>query len=106
MRVLLDESLPRPLARLLAGHDVTTVVEAGWASFENGALLRAATATFDVLITADQNLEHQQNLNDLPMAVLVLVAESNRLESLAPLIPAVLDSLRTLKPRRLLRVGA
>jgi hypothetical protein len=106
MRVLLDESLPRPLAKLLAGHDVRTVVEVGWASIENGELLRRAADAFDVLITADQNLEFQQNLRTLPVAVLVLVAESNRLESLEPLVPALLDALKTLPPRELLRVGA
>ena len=106
MRILLDESLPRPLARLLVGHDVLTVVEAGWASFENGALLQQAAHGFDVLITADQNLEFQQNVKALPMAVVVLVAESNRLESLEPLIPAVLEALKSLEPKKLLRVGA
>ena len=106
MRVLLDESLPRPLATLIAGHEVRTVVEAGWASVENGELLRQAAAAFDVLITADQNLEFQQNVRTLPMAVIVVVAESNRLESLEPLIPALLDALTTLQPRELRRVGA
>jgi hypothetical protein len=59
-----------------------------------------------VLLTADQNLEFQQNLTALPVAVLVLVADSNRLESLEPLVPDVLEALKTLKPRTLLRVGA
>jgi hypothetical protein len=57
MRVLLDESLPRPLGLLLTGHEVRTVAQVGWASFENGELLRAAATRFDVLLTADQNLE-------------------------------------------------
>jgi hypothetical protein len=105
MRALLDESLPRPLSKLLVGHDVKTVVDAGWASIENGELLRRAAGSFDVLITADQNLEFQQNLPTLPIAVVVLVAASNRLESLEPLVPALLDALTSLQPRQLLRVG-
>jgi hypothetical protein len=60
MRVLLDESLPRPLGRLLTGHDVRTVAQEGWISFENGDLLRVSAARFDVLVTADQNLEFQR----------------------------------------------
>ena len=40
MRLLLDESLPRPLADLLAGHEVRTVTQMGWTSVRNGALLR------------------------------------------------------------------
>ena len=61
---------------------------------------------FDVVITADQNLEFQQNLDTLPVAVLVIVADSNRLESLAPLVPTVLAALDSLEPRTLIRVGA
>lgn len=78
MRILLDESLPRPLSRLLVGHDVSTVAQQGRASLSNGALLRQAAETFDVMLTADQNIEFQQNRSALPIAVVVIAAESNR----------------------------
>jgi len=106
VRLLLDESLPRPLADLLVGHDVRTVAERGWASLGNGALLRQAAAEFDAVLTADQNIEFQQNLKILPITVVVLVAGSNRLESLVPLVPGILRSLTTLEPKTLVRVGA
>ena len=106
MRVLLDESLPRPLGRLLVGHAVRTVGQAGWASFKNGDLLRLASTEFDVLITADQNIEFQQNLETLPLAVVVLVADSNRLEALEPLVPQILLALQVLEPKKLIRVRA
>lgn len=106
MRILLDESLPRPLSRLLVGHLVSTVAGEGWTSLSNGALLRRAAEHFDVVLTADQNIEFQQSLATLPVAVVVLVAESNRLESLEPLVPDLLEALKTLKSRTLLRVGA
>ena len=77
-----------------------------WTSLGNGALLKQAAVEFDVLLTADQNIEFQQNLNTLLMAVVVLVAESNRLESLEPLVPAVLQTLQVLPPKTLVRVGA
>ena len=83
-----------------------TVAQEGWARFENGQLLRVSAAKFDVLVTADQNLEFQQNLATLPIAVIVLVAESNRLESLEPLIPKVLEVLAEIQPKTLVRVGA
>ena len=105
MRILLDESLPRPLAGLLTDHFVSTLREEGWTSLSNGALLRQAAATFDVLLTADQNIQFQQNLETLPLAVVVLIAESNRLESLEPLVFDVLDALKSLKPRTLVLVG-
>lgn len=63
MRVLLDEQLPRHLARDIVGHDVSTVQQCGWAGFKNGDLLRvAADAGFEVFVTADRNLQFQQNL--------------------------------------------
>jgi predicted nuclease of predicted toxin-antitoxin system len=106
VRVLLDESLPRPLAALLSGHEVRTVAAVGWSGMENGELLRLAAEHFDVLITADRNLEHQQNLRTLPVSVVVLAASTNRLESLAPLVPQLLELLKALPPRRLVHIGA
>ena len=105
MRVLLDESLPRPLARQIVGHDARTVSQMKWTSLSNGALLKQAATAFDVLLTADQNIEFQQNLSTLPLAIVVLVAESNRLESLEPLVPAVLQALAAISPKTLVRVA-
>jgi hypothetical protein len=105
VRVLLDESLPRPLAALLSVHEVRTVAAVGWNGIENGELLRLAAEHFDVLITADRNLEHQQNLRTLPVSVVVLVAPTNRLESLTPLVPELLELLKELPPHRLVRIG-
>lgn len=106
MRILLDESLPRPLGRLLTGHEVQTVTQMGWTNLSNGALLRQAAGVFDALLTADQNLEFQQNLRELPIAVVVLVAATNRLESLEPLVPDLLTALEALEPKKLVRVCA
>jgi hypothetical protein len=106
VRVLLDESLPRPLAILVKGHDARTVTEMRWTSLGNGELLRRAAEHFDVVLTADQNIEFQQNLKTLPVAVVVLVAASNRLESLEPLLPELLRVLAMLQPKTLVRVGA
>jgi len=105
VRVLLDESLPRPFAALLAGHEVRTVATMGWTGKTNGELLRLAADSFDVLITADRNLEHQQNLTTLPISVVVVVAVTNRIESLTPLVPELLELLETLPPRRLVHIG-
>ena len=105
MRVLLDESLPRPLAALIIGHDVETVAAIGWSGKTNGELLRLAAGSFDVLVTADRNVEHQQNLTILPISVVVLVASTNRLESSTPVVPELLRLLQTLPPRRLVHIG-
>jgi hypothetical protein len=106
VRLLLDESLPRPLANLLVGHEVRTVTQMGWTSLTNGELLREAATSFDAVLTADQNIEFQQNLKTLPVAVIVMVAPSNRLEALQPLIEDVLRAVETLQAKSFIRVGA
>jgi len=105
MRILLDESLPQRLSGEFPGHAVQTVAEKGWSGVKNGDLLRLAAPEFDVFITADQNLQFQQNLSALPLTVIVLVAPNNKLETLRPLIPEVIARLSTLPPRTLTRIG-
>ena len=106
MRVLLDESLPRKLALELTGHVVQTVQKHGWSGLKNRALLSNASVEFDVFLTGDQNLEFQQNTTTLPIAVIVLVAVNNRIESLHPFVPALLKVLQSIRPGQLLRIGA
>lgn len=106
MRILLDESLPRRLARLIPNHGVRTVRQMGWAGKRNGILLRLAAQEFDVFLTADQNVEFQQNLREVRIAVIVLVAATNRIESLRALVPDLLQGLSTAKPGQALRIGA
>ena len=106
MRILLDESLPRRLARLIPDHEVRTVRQMGWAGKRNGLLLRLAAQEFDVFLTADQNVEFQQNLRDFRIAVIVLVAPTNRIESLRALVPDLLKALPTAKLAQALRIGA
>lgn len=106
MRILLDESLPKDLAALVVGHEVVTVQAAGWTSTKNGKLLALAASRFDVFLTADKNLEFQQNLAELPIAVVVLHVRSTRIEEIAPLMPELLKLLNHLSPRALRNVGA
>lgn len=105
MRVLLDECTPRKLRRELAEHEVRTVPEMGWSGTKNGALLRRAGAEFDVLLTVDSNMEFQQNLTDLPLSVVVLVAHSNDVDVLRPLMPQVRELLPVIEHGRLYHVG-
>ncbi|SRR6266571_3427318 len=106
MRILLDESLPRDLGKEIPGHEATTVQQAGWAGLENGELLRRAAERFDVLVSGDQNIEYQQNPALLPIPVVILVAVSNRIEALRPLIPELLQALTRIRGREFVRVGA
>jgi hypothetical protein len=106
MRILLDEDIPRRLGALILGHEVTTVQRCGWAGIKNGKLLALAADTFDVFVTMDQNLEYQQNLQTLPIAVLVVEAVSNRIEHLSPLVPNILRELSQIPPCTLRRIDA
>ena len=106
MRILLDEPVPRRLGALLVGHEATTVPKSGWAGTKNGKLLALAATKFDVFLTTDQNIEFQQNLTALPIAILVVVAQSNRLRDIEPLLPEILRELNHLPPKSLCRVGA
>ena len=105
MRVLLDEQLPRQLARHLLGHDVRTVQQQSWAGLKNGALLtEAEQAGFSVFVTGDRNLQYQQNLKERKLGVVVLAAASNALEDLLPLVPEALAAIESVQPGQVRRV--
>ncbi len=104
MRLLLDESVPRGLRRALPQHVVKTAAEMGWGGIKNGELLARAAAEFDAFITVDKNLRYQQNLSTLPIAVVVLNAQSNELKVLLPLVPLLEETLARLQPRVLVDV--
>ena len=106
MRILLDESLPIELASELSGHDVISVQKMAWSGLKNGELLARASSQFDVILTADQNLPYQQNLDKLPIAVVVIAARNNRIEALRVLVPRLLAALSSIQPRTLIHVGA
>ena len=105
MRILLDEDLPRRLAALLVGHEVSTDQRSAWSGIKNGKLHALADAKFDVFLTMDGNIEFQQNFATLPIAALVVEAASNRSEHLVPLVPDILQTLNHLPQKSLRRVG-
>jgi hypothetical protein len=105
MKVLLDECVPRKLRRELSEHEVQTVTERGWSGIKNGKLLALAEAEFDVFLTVDQNLKYQQNLKVINIAIILLVAQNNRLKTLLPLMPEARETLENIKAGDFIRVG-
>jgi hypothetical protein len=97
MRILLDENLDWRLHRSLPGHEVKSVQSMGWAGTKSGALLSLAQQHFDVFITMDGGIPHQQKITNLNLATIVLKAKSNRLQDTEPLIPQVLALLPLLQ---------
>ena len=92
-RVLLDEELPQELRLLLGHHEAVTIAYQGWAGISNGGLVTAAeNAGFEVLVTADQGLNYQQNLKGRKLALVVLSTNRNSLVvDNAPRIAAAID---------------
>jgi hypothetical protein len=107
MRILLDECVPRPLRRELPNHEVRTVPAMGWAGKKNGELLRLIIAEgFTVFLTADQNLRYQQNLRSAGIAVVVLVAKTNRLIDLQPLMGDTRAAIEYIQPGEFIEISA
>ena len=93
MNILLDECVDRRLARDLTGHAVTTVPRRGWAGIKNGDLLALAEKEFDVFVTVDRKIAIEQDLTRFTLAVVLLRAQTNRLEHIRPLAAALLEQL-------------
>lgn len=106
MRVLLDENVDGRIKPLFAeGLEVLTVAELGWDSLQNGALLAAASAEFDAIVTMDRSIPHQQNLKNIDLGILIIRAFSNRRDVIAPLMPEVNRALATIQPGQVVYVG-
>jgi hypothetical protein len=106
MKILLDETLPHAMRHELSDHEVFTVQYLKWSGTKNGALLaKAEKAGFEAMITMDDGVEYQQNLKDISIAVVILVASSNDIDDLLPLLPALRRVLRKPRPGRVVRIG-
>lgn len=97
-RVLFDEDVPRQLRRDMPEFQIRTVQEEGWSSFKNGELLRRSAPTFDVFVTADKRLRHQQNLSQHQIGVVVLGTFDVRLPRLQQILPELRAAIRDVRP--------
>ena len=103
-RVLLDENIPRGLKADFEGYEITTVPEAGWTGISNGDLLQQASGRFDVLVTADKNLPHQQSIEGLELGVVVLDTRSLRVGDLRSSVQAIVDAVDSVRTGEVLVV--
>jgi predicted nuclease of predicted toxin-antitoxin system len=106
MNVLLDENIPRKLQWRLKerGIEVVTVPDRGWTGVTNGELLSRADGEFDALLTMDQGIEYQQNIQDRSLGVVTIVAPDNEYETLLPLVPNIESALQELEAGRVVSV--
>jgi hypothetical protein len=105
MKLLPGENLPHQLRHELPGHDFYTVAFMDWAGIESGELLRrAAAGGFDGLVTKNAGVQYEQNLANLPLAVVILHVPSNDIDDVRSLIPALLQALTALLPKSITHV--
>ena len=77
MLVLFDHGTPKGLVHALSGHRVHTAQSKGWDTLNNGALLNAAEdAGFELLLTTDRRIRHQQNLRARRISLVVLTGST------------------------------
>jgi hypothetical protein len=97
MLILFDHGTPRGIARALEGHTVKEARAQGWDTLSNGDLLDAAEdAGFDVLLTTDKNLRHQQNLQSCKLAIVVL--SKSRWSLVSPMMEQIVVAVNAAKP--------
>lgn len=104
MRILLDEMLPIGVRELLPGHDVATAAYTGFAGLSNGELIeRAIQSGYDVLVTLDRGIPHQQHLSEAAIGfVLIPDNDVDLIRSYAARLRAALEDVR---PGMVIRVS-
>ena len=107
MRILIDECAPRALSVFLSnhGHECRTVQQVGWSGKQNGELLNLAESAFDVLVTVDLHVQHQQKLAGRKLAIVVLKARTNRLADLSPFFPLCATALENIRAGEFVALG-
>ena len=98
MEILFDHNVSRKLRSHFSPHVITLTKEKGWDLLENGDPLEAAPHSFDVMITTDNNLYHQNKVANFNLAVIVLRAFKNKYGDLLPLMAEALEALDIIQP--------
>ncbi len=77
----------------------------GWSG--TSTLLRlAADSGVNALLTVDRGFAHQQNQDDLPLPVVIMLAAINRPDELRPLVSEVIVVLSGTRQRRVCHISA
>lgn len=103
-RVLFDENMPRKLRRDLPEFYIRTAQEQGWSAYKNGQLLKQLSEVFDVLVTIDQNVRHQQNLAKFNVGIVAIEIPDTRIVFLRELIPEIREAITVVNPGELIVV--
>src|SRR5437870_2186599 len=105
MKILQDECLPLDFRHCFPGHHAHCAQWAGLKGKKNGELLIAAeVAGYDVLLTVDQGIPHQQNLAVQKLSIIPIRSKTNRIEDLLPFVDAILNALKTIMPSQIIAI--
>jgi len=86
-------------------RDAHTAEWAGLKGRKNGDLLRSAEAAgYDVLLTVDQAMSHQQRSAGRKISILLIRSRTNQLEDLVPLSDSILQVLQSIEPGQMAEV--
>jgi hypothetical protein len=97
--------LPLDLRHRFPDEEVHTAQWAGFKGLKNGELLRAAEdAGYEVLLTADNGIGHQQQLSGRNIAIIAVRGETNRLEDLERFVDSIRNALRAIQPGTLIEL--
>ena len=105
MRILLDECVNPRVRAAFPGHEVLTVTAAGWSALEDGELLRLARGRFDVFLTIDRGIEHQQNVAVLSFGIVIVHVAKNRLAYYEPLFQQMRNAVETVRAGEVIHVS-
>jgi hypothetical protein len=97
--VFIDECVDWRLIRSLTTHQAKTAKQMGWSELKNGTLLREASQKFDIFVTTDKGIKHQNNIIAIDIAVIILRPLRNQLSNILPLVPRLLEVIETAQPR-------
>jgi len=76
-----------------------------WDTLKNGVLLTEAEKSgFSALLTADKGIKSQQTMERRSIAVVIMRAPNNRLETHLIMIPEVLRALSVIQPGQIVEV--
>ena len=105
MRVLLDEMLSIGVREFLPSHEVYSAAYAGLAGTSNGEMIRRAIdAGFDVIVTLDRGIPHQQNLERFEIGFVLI--PHNDVDRIRPYADDLRRAVEQASPGIVLRVPA
>lgn len=105
MKVLLDHNVDWRLSDPLSEHEVSTALEMAWDTLKNGALLTEAEKFgFSLLITSDKGIKDQQAMKERSIAVLIIRAPNNRLETHFTMISEIIQVMAVIQPGQIIEV--